>query len=452
MILSALFFLLGFLVAWLATPGVIAYSRSGVGIDRVGDPRKRHSRPTSRLGGVGVMLGLLVAGCAIAWTPEGGRIPWVPLLAGSLAMFGLGLWDDIKPLGARKKLLVQIAVAAAVYSMGLSVDRVTYPRGEWSVELGGWSLAATMFWLVAVPNIVNLIDGFDGLAGGLGLVMAVTLGVVGLYAEQLPIAWYAFALGGALLGFLWFNFPPAKIFLGDGGAYLVGFTIAALSLAGSHKGSIAAVLLVTVVGLGLPIIDTTLAIGRRALRGFPLFHADDEHIHHRLQDLGFSKRRIVVGLYAACVTFSLVGLSVIWSQGRTIPIAIAAIFFMALVALRYLHYIRDWGDIRARMDILLRRRETVRYALVQSQLMAMEVDRCASAEEFWPIFHKALHRTGLSDREQENGEDIPVRIDYDPEIPWVLHASRSLGTESDWRRIANCFRPAYDKAIQKWHE
>ncbi len=108
------------------------------------------------------------------------------------------------------------------------------------------------------------------------------MGIAGWLNEQRPVAWYAFTMAGALLGFLVFNFPPARIYLGDGGAYLIGFCIAALSLASSNKGSIAAVMLVTMVGLGVPILDTTFALVRRGLRGFPLFHADDEHIHHRL--------------------------------------------------------------------------------------------------------------------------------------------------------------------------
>ena len=125
----------------------------------------------------------------------------------------------------------------------------------------------TIFWLIAVPNIVNLIDGFDGLAGGLGVFLAVTLGIVGIHNEQLAVAWYAFTMAGALLGFLVFNFPPAKIFLGDGGAYLIGYCIAALSMESANKGSVAAVLLLTIVALGLPILDTTLAMLRRAVRG-----------------------------------------------------------------------------------------------------------------------------------------------------------------------------------------
>src|SRR5258708_1891614 len=251
------------------------------------------------------------------------------------------------------------------------------------------------FWLIAVPNIVNLIDGFDGLAGGLGLCMSVTLGIVGLHNDQLPMAWYAFTMAGALLGFLVFNFPPAKIYLGDGGAYLVGFTIAALSLTSSNKGSVAKVLFVTLIALGVPILDTTFAMMRRALRGYPIFHADDEHFHHRLEKLGFSKTRILFGLYGICLVLSLFGLSVIWSQGGTLPIGIGVLFLLALLALRYFHFLKSWDDVRRKLSRVVRRRRVVQYALLQAQVLDLEAERCKSAQEFWAIFEHTLRRVGV---------------------------------------------------------
>lgn len=452
MILSLCFFLMGFMISFLTTPVVIGLAQQGFGLDRADETRKRHRVPTSRLGGMSIMFALSVGLLIILSVKPSYRSDWFPILLGSLLMFGLGLWDDFKPIGAKKKLIGQIAIAALVNCLGLSIDRVTYPGGAWSVELGGWSTPVTIFWLIAVPNIVNLIDGFDGLAGGLGMFMAVTLGIVGLLAEQLPVAWYAFTMAGALLGFLCFNFPPARIFLGDGGAYLIGFCIAAMSLTSSNKGSIAAVLLVTVIVLGIPILDTALALGRRALRGFPLFHADDEHIHHRLENLGFSKRRIVIGIYGICLVLSLVGLSIVWSQGRTIPIAIGVVFLMAMFALRYLHLIRNWGDLQSRVGRLIGRRRVVRYALLQAQLMELEVDRCAHSEEFWPIFRTALHRVGLVETPREMNERyLTIEVNYNGSTPWTLYAREYGATQFEWQRIAECFRPTYIKAKNKWH-
>jgi len=453
MILALLFFVVGFTIAVFCTPLAIRWAKCGIGLDEANESRKRHEGIIPRIGGLPIMLALALASFLILWKIPDHRPEWMPILIGSLLMFGLGFWDDIKPIGARSKFFGQIGIALLVYSLGLGIDKVTYPRGEWNVELGSWSLLVTVFWLIAVPNIINLIDGFDGLATGLGLFMAVTLGIVGIMSEQLPMAWYALAMAGALLGFLVFNFPPAKIFLGDGGAYLIGFSIAALSVKGSHKGSIAAVLLVTIVALGVPILDTSLAMARRVFRGFPLFHADGEHIHHRLQDLGFSKRRIVLGLYGVCVVLSLMGLSIFWSQGRTLPIAIGAVFLLALFAVRYLHYFNTFAEVQASWQLkrIMSRRRTAQYALLQARLMEMEVDRCTEEEEFKEIFASSLKRVGLLLPPGELGGDyLTVEVRFNGSAPWVLYAGRGTGKPEEWQRVAECFRPAYIKALQKW--
>jgi UDP-GlcNAc:undecaprenyl-phosphate GlcNAc-1-phosphate transferase len=453
MILSLFLFALGFLICVLLTPWVIRLAnRAGLGLDAPDQNRKRHEKAIPRLGGMPIICALSVGMLLILSTAPSCASSFFPVLLGSLCMCGLGLWDDVKPLGARKKLIGQVAVAAMVYWMGLRIDRVTYPGGAWSVYLPhSLSMLLTVFWLIALPNVINLIDGFDGLAGGLGLFMAVTLGIAGWFNQQQPVAWYAFTMAGALLGFLVFNFPPARIYLGDGGAYLIGFCIAALSLASSNKGSIAAVMLVTIVGLGVPILDTTFAIVRRGLRGFPLFHADDEHIHHRLEDLGFSKRRVILGVYGICVVLSLIALSIIWSQGRTIPIAIGAVFLLAIFALRYLHYVRSFSDVGDQIERLFARRRTVRYALLQAQILELEVDRCNESSEFWPIFNQSLRRVGfLEEGEWSEEEALLINVKYNGSKPWTLHAPRDVGTVGEWQRLADCFRPIYVKAVAKW--
>jgi UDP-GlcNAc:undecaprenyl-phosphate GlcNAc-1-phosphate transferase len=453
MILSLLLFLLGFLICVLLTPWVIRLAkRANIGMDAPNENRKRHDVPIPRLGGMPIICALSIGLLLILSARPDCATSFFPVLLGSLCMCGLGLWDDFKPLGARKKLIGQIAIAFLCYWMGLRIDRVNYPGHPWSANLGvTLGMAVTVFWLIALPNVVNLIDGFDGLAGGLGLFMAVTLGIAGWLNEQLPVSYYAFTMAGALLGFLVFNFPPARIYLGDGGAYLIGFCIAALSLASSNKGSIAAVMLVTIVGLGVPILDTTFAIVRRGLRGFPLFHADDEHIHHRLSDLGFSKRRVVVGVYGICVVLSLIALSIIWSQGRTIPIAIGAVFLLAIFALRYLQYVRSFATVGDQIERLFARRRTVRYALLQAQILSLEVDRCDHGTEFWPIFHQSLRRVGfLEEGDWTEEEAIQIHVKYNGSKPWTLHAPRGVGTTGEWQRIADCFRPIYVKANEKW--
>jgi UDP-GlcNAc:undecaprenyl-phosphate GlcNAc-1-phosphate transferase len=455
MILSLLLFLLGFLICLLLTPWVIRLAqRANIGLDAPNETRKRHETALPRLGGVPIICALSIGLVLILSVFPDCANSFFPVLLGSLCMCGLGLWDDFKPLGARKKLAGQIAVACLVFWMGLRINQVTYPGRDWTVNLGTMlSMTVSVFWLIALPNVVNLIDGFDGLAAGLGLFMAVTLGIAGWHNEQRPVACYAFTMAGALLGFLVFNFPPARIYLGDGGAYLIGFCIAALSLASSNKGSIAAVMLVTVVGLGVPILDTTFALVRRGMRGFPLFHADDEHIHHRLEDLGFSKRRIVVGVYGICVVLSLIALSIIWSQGRTIPIAIGAVFLLAIFALRYLQYVRSFANVGTQIEHLFARRRTVRYALLQAQVLDLEVDRCQESTEFWLLFNQSLRRVGFleeGDWTEDEAVRILVKYNGNGSKPWTLHAPRDVGTTAEWQRIADCFRPIYVKALEKW--
>lgn len=451
MILSVVYLLVGFLVVLLAAPRMIRLAERGVGIDEADEGRKSHVGVISRLGGVPIMLAVTVALVSIVARDPFTTPDWLPILLGSALMFALGLWDDLRRLPARAKLAAQLGIAVLMYYLGLHIELITYPGSTASVELGAWSLPVTVFWLIAVPNIINLIDGFDGLASGLGLFMAVTLGIVGLFAGQLPIAHYSFALAGAMLGFLMFNFPPARIFLGDGGAYLIGFSIASLSLTSSHKGSVGAVLAVTVVALGIPILDTSLAMLRRALRGYPIFHADDEHIHHRLQHLGFSKRRIILGLYGVCVVLSLMGLSIVWSRGRTIPIAVAAMFCLAIVALRYLRYIPSFSTMHHSFGRTLGRRRGVQYALLQARVLEMEIERCEDSREFWEIFDQTLRRVGFVDHRTSGHEDCyPVHLRYNGSKPLELCAPRGDGSNREWQRVAECFRPVYIKAVSKW--
>ena len=453
MTIALFFFVFGFLLTIVTTPWVIRLAHTGVGLDVADESRKAQAEPIPRLGGMPLMLSLSLGVILILLKNPGRSGEWFPILVGATLMYSLGLADDIARLGAKKKLLGQITIAALVCWMGLKVQHFTLP-GFGEVDLGAFSVPVTMFWLIAIPNIINLIDGFDGLAGGLGMFMALTLGIVGFVTEHYSVTWFAFTMAGSLLGFLVFNFPPAKIYLGDGGAYLIGFVIAALSLSSSHKGSIAAALLVTVIGLGLPILDTSLALLRRAMRGFPLFSADSEHIHHRLQEFGFSKRRILFGLYGVCAVLSLLGLAVFWDKDRggTLPIAIGVgvLFLMGAAVVRHFHRVNSWRDARHRVQRVLSRRQAVQYALLQAKLLVLEVERCASGEEFWGIFEQTMRRVGFCEKDEVD-DPVTVQVRHQGKRPWVLHAPASEGTISEWQRMAECFRPAYVKATERWN-
>ena len=445
-----LFLTFGFLVSVILTPWMIRLAHGGVGMDAPDEGRIKQAVPIPRFGGIPLMFSLVLGVMLILWLQPMRSFEWFPIMIGLSLMFGLGLWDDIKPLGAKKKLLGQIAIASIVTSLGLEIEKFSLPNYG-TIELGGWSALVTVIWLITIPNIVNLIDGFDGLAGGLGLFMSVTLGLVGFYSGHFGLAWFAFTLAGALMGFLIFNFPPARIYLGDGGAYLIGFTIAVLSVSSSHKGSVAAALLVTVVGLGLPILDTSFALARRALRGFPLFHADDEHVHHRLEKMGMSKRRILFGLYGICVLLSMIGLTIFWNKGGTLPIAIGLgmLFLMVLGVVRHFLRVRSWQDAHRQMKRVLSRRQAVQYTVLQAKLLVLEVERCGAGQEFWRIFDQTMRRVGFVEpNETEN--QIVIQLRQNGAKPLLLHASLDESTVPEWQRIVECFRPAFAKALAKW--
>lgn len=448
MLASVLFLVIGWGVVLALTPAVI---RLGLGLDIKDEFRKKHDGKISRLGGVTLYTAFLVTYLALSIWGSKLVMSWDALGLCTTLMFALGLWDDLRPLGAKIKLAGQIIVAVIAYFLDIRIDTLTYPGGNFILPLGWWGFPITVFWLIAIPNIINLIDGFDGLAAGIGLFLSVTLGVVALGAEQTAVACLCFALTGALLAFLTFNFPPAKIYLGDGGAYMIGFLIASLSLQSSNKGSIAAALIVTVVALGVPILDTTLTIFRRGVQGFPLFRADRGHLHHRLEELGFSKRRIVLSLYVVCVALSLIGLSILWSQGRTMPIAAGMLFLLAVFAIWSLGYFRSWWELKLLVQRMLSRRRDVQYGLLQGRVLLHEVDRCESAEEFWRLFFETSSKMGLMRQPPQGpGRLLELAIKHPNGMQHLLYARVDTHDENYWRLMADCLERSCVKADEKW--
>ena len=211
-------------------------------------------------------------------------------------------------------------------------------------------------------------------------------------------------------------------------------------------------LLVTVVALGVPILDTTFAILRRGFRGFPLFQADGDHIHHKLERYGFSKPRILFGIYGICVILSLLGLSIVWSQGRTLPIGIGALFLLAVAGLRYFHFLKSWEDVRRKVDRLIGERRHVQYAVLQAQVLELEVERCATRAEFHEVRDRTFLRIGfMPEAHPERGQ--PVLLRHNGYQPWTLHTPAPAHEDAhlrEWQRIADCFRPVYIKAQAKW--
>jgi len=310
----------------------------------------------------------------------------------SLAMFMLGFWDDLKPLGAKRKLLGQVLIAAAVCAFGIGIQRFKIPFTTTIIELGGWGVLITVLWLVGMTNLINLIDGVDGLAGGICLMLMALLAYVGHQSGSYELL--VSGMAGALLGFLWFNFPPARIYLGDGGAYFLGFQIGLFAILSSHKGTVFAALVAPLFVLALPIIDTSLAILRRGLRGLPIFRPDRRHIHHHLLDMGLSRRKVVLYFYAVTLIFLAMGFAAFWSRGHLIPVLLGLATLVLLLCAGKLHFSRHWFAVGRVVGNSLEMRQEIHYALTLMRWLSLEGGRRNSAEDLWSDLVFAAQRLG----------------------------------------------------------
>jgi len=312
---TALSFLCAVAVSAALTPLVRAVATRR-GLTESGDGKlKLHVGGIPRLGGVAVVVAFFVplmgilfleAGIMVHIAPEMPR--FTVFCLGGVAIFALGVWDDLRGAGARTKLLVEVAIALAVWTAGFRIERLRIPLfGE--MDLGAFGLVVTVLWIVGITNALNLVDGLDGLAAGIAFFAAVAHVVIGAMNGSVILTLFAAALAGAVLGFLPYNLHPARIFIGDSGSLFLGYVLAMASIYGAnHKAETAVAVLAPILILGLPILDTALAIVRRGLRGQSLFDGDREHVHHRMLAAGLSQRGSVLLLYALCAAFALTGL------------------------------------------------------------------------------------------------------------------------------------------------
>lgn len=288
-------------VLW-STPVVKSIGLKSGHVDRPNE-RKVHQRPIVRLGGISIFVGTLTA-LLIVWRLGGfGFLPpdqeweiWGVTLGG-LAFFLIGLADDLFNLAPLSRLVMQIGVATLAWWVGVRIEFLTVPLNG-LVHLGWLSLPITVIWLVGMVNAINWIDGLDGLAAGVSGIAAVVMLFVSLSMQQPAAALIAAALAGGALGFLRYNFNPAQIFMGDGGAYFMGFTLAGVGVIGLVKTTAVTAVLLPFLILAVPILDMSVVIFSRLCQGKSPFIADKRHLHHRLLQAGISQRLTVLFIYA----------------------------------------------------------------------------------------------------------------------------------------------------------
>ncbi|CAN5126273.1 MraY family glycosyltransferase [soil metagenome] len=302
-------------VSFLLTPLAIRFADRIGAIDEPDDERRIHARPIPRTGGLAVAgaflsVGLVIVGASAAFDLVRGlrALPqaevWA-LFAGVAVGAALGYLDDRYQLRARWQLLGQLTLAALAVVAGVSIDNMVNPLGGFAIRFDGpVAMAVTTLWIVGMINSLNFVDGLDGLLSGVALIAVTTLGVISLLVQpvQPAVAVMCALLAGSLLGFLPYNFHPARIFIGTAGVFTVGYALAVLSVLGTAKVAVA--LLV----LGVPIIDTFWIIIRRVASRRSPFDADRGHFHHRLLDLGLSHRGAVLLIYGLCSVLAIMSL------------------------------------------------------------------------------------------------------------------------------------------------
>lgn len=335
------------LTSLVAVPLVLRFAL-GRGLLDLPGGRKSHDVAVPRLGGVGILAGFLV-GVALGsgttrwlgwWNDDFGA-----LLAGALIMFGVGLSDDLlhRPSGDSRreglpawlKLLLQFGAALVPMYAGVRISSFQI-LGEYQVLPAWLSYPLTLIWIAGITNALNFIDGVDGLAGGVSMIMVATLAIIAIGGPSSSVGTAVFALSllGGVIGFLRYNFPPARIFMGDGGAYLLGYLLAMLAITGVMKGATTLAVLAPLVIMALPILNLAGVVVVRMLRGDSPMAADREHLHNRLQDSGWSDLSVLLFVYAVCGLCGSAALSLFGLARPSAALAGAVALLLVVVAAR----------------------------------------------------------------------------------------------------------------------
>jgi len=288
----------------LLTPAVGGMARL-LGVVDQPDGRRLNRRPIPRLGGLAIFLGILVP--SLAFLKLTGEMRGIVI--GAAVACVVGAIDDFRGLAPAPKLAGQVLAAAIPTVFGVWVDHFTFPFIG-AVDLpAGVGVPITVLWVVAVMNMVNFLDGLDGLASGVCAISGVTFAVLALSLDKVDAAILSAIVAGACVGFLRHNFFPARIFMGDSGALVLGFTLATVAVAGLLKTASTVVLFLPLVVLAVPIIDTSFVVAKRMKYGVPVYAADRSHLHHRFVNIGFSQRRAALTMWAWCATLAAAALA-----------------------------------------------------------------------------------------------------------------------------------------------
>lgn len=378
-----------FVLSLVLTPVVRnAFRRWGL-VDHPGDERRVHDHPVPRVGGVAIVLAYVLSYAAMFALGLNAGLLWnsiaLRLLPAATLVFAIGLVDDLLSLKPWQKLLAEFLAAGLAYLAGVHVD------GFGGFHIGhGWSFPLTIIWLVGCANAVNLIDGIDGLATGVGLFATCTMVLAALLQGNIVLALAVVPLAGCLLGFLRYNFNPATIFLGDSGSLFIGFLLGCYGVLWSQKAATILGMTAPLMALAVPLLDTGLAIARRFLRHQPIFGADRRHIHHRLLDRGLTPRKAALILYGCCALGACFSL---FMMNRHLSGLVIVVFcLITWIGIQYLGYTEFGVAGRMFVEGAFRR---LLHSQIALQTYEDRLNAAATADEYWEVIEAALREFGF---------------------------------------------------------
>ncbi len=423
--ISSLFWLgsIAFVLSLILTPIMRDVFRSYGVEDKPDNGRKAHKYPIPRVGGIAIAIAYTLA-FVFAPAPQGSvlrdnlYLVW-RLLPAAGVIFATGVIDDLFSLKPWQKLIGQFGGATIAYFAGIRVLIVVGVATEdW------WSYPATILWLLACTNAFNLVDGMDGLAGGIGLFSTLTIFIASLVHGSPALALATLPLAGCLLGFLCYNFNPATIFLGDSGSLSLGFLLGCFGIIWTQKSATLLGMTAPLMALSIPLLDTCLCIMRRALKRQPIFSPDRGHIHHKLLDRGLTPRRAVLIVYGVC---SLVAcFSLLQSTVRSNRISgVITILFCAVawVGIQYLGYAEF--SVAGKMLFSGDFQKTLKVQL-ELHSFEREIAKAQTEEECWKLLHDTAGRCGFRCERLAIGESRVFETAVDVREPSAI-------VPSEWR-------------------
>lgn len=380
-------FVIALTTSVMLTPLVIAWARKCKLVDPP-NVRKIHQCAIARVGGIAIFFSALLGILPVLFIDNRvGDIlrdratPIGALLVAGILVFLVGLFDDLKQIRVRTKLIVQMVAAIIVCVGGVHIDRVII-RDLVTIQLGGFGCAITFLWIVGITNAMNLIDGLDGLAAGISLIACGAMALMAILQGNVVLAIVMLSLVGSLVGFLFYNFHPAKIFMGDCGSLFLGFVIATVSIMTAAKSEALVGIGLPILVLGIPIFDTLLSMLRRFLNRRGIMSADRSHFHHRLVDMGLKQRHVAIFAYVVTTVVTGFGLLLMLTHGATSIVLLLCCIFLLLLVFRLVGAVelrRTFSGIRRRAE-LFQKKQTDRKKFEAAQL---RFENVSNFDQWW---------------------------------------------------------------------